>query len=128
MPFVLFISWHRHPSVSSSYVPCLPPMPSPLWQLIHSFFCKWGNFHLFWVSHISGWQIGRHDKASTTCSLSILGSVKFHHCLLVDQTWLIIYKHKIRDDAIIIHDISGNVIWVTIVTVIIVQYWICLLL
>ena len=70
----------------------------------YTIFSVMGWFHLLWVSNISGWKIGRHATAWTTCSFSVSGFFIFPHSLLVYQTWLLINKHKIIDEFIIIHN------------------------
>ena len=63
----------------------------------YALFSVMGWFHLFWLSRISGWQIGRNDSAWVTCSLSVSDFIIFTHRLIVDQRLLLINKHKIRE-------------------------------
>ena len=60
----------------------------------------WFNF--FWVSHIPGGKIGRHDTWWRTCSSIVSGFVIFTHRLFVYQMWMLLKQFKNRDEVIII--------------------------
>ena len=56
----------------------------------YALFSFMGWFNLFWVSHIPGWKIGRHDTWWMTCSSIVSGFVIFTHRLFVYQMWMLL--------------------------------------
>ena len=73
------------------------------WYIIFSD-SRW--YHLFLVSHISWWQISRHNLAWISCSFRFSGFVIYTQRFLLYHTWLVSNKCKSRDEVIIIHDVN----------------------